>query len=114
MEGYDGENTLGHSRFRHALPRRVDATADTERRWTRRRNLRKTDPESGLPDHLYSIDTPGHQPSPIHQRTMRQLDLHGLLAAAPGADEREKLSLSSEGQRALSAWTEEFGEPDTP
>ncbi len=109
-----GDNILGHSRPRHALLHQVGATADTERRWIRRRNPRKTDPESGLPDHLYSIDAPGHQPSPIHQRTMRQLDLHGLLNAAPGADEREKLSLSPEGQRVLSAWTDEFGKPDTP
>jgi hypothetical protein len=108
------EDTLGHSRLRHALLHHVGATADTERRWTRRRNPRKSDPASGRPDHLYSVETPGHQPSSIHQRTVRQLDLHGLLAATPATDERQNLSLSAEGQRQLGAWTREFGEPDTP
>ncbi|WP_410570612.1 hypothetical protein [Amycolatopsis sp. cmx-4-61] len=108
------ENTLGYRRLRHALLYQVATTADTERRWTRRRNPRKTDPASGLPDHLYTVEAPGHEPSPIHQRTVRQLDLHGLLSAVPTADEREILSLSPEGERLLGAWTREFGEPDTP
>jgi hypothetical protein len=105
---------LRHSPLRHALLQQIAATAHTERRWTRRRNPRKTDPASGLPDHLYTAGTPDDRPSSVLQRAVRQLDQHGLLAATPGHDGHEHLSLSPAGDRELSAWTREFGEPGKP
>ncbi|MFI5593452.1 hypothetical protein ACIA5G_50970 [Amycolatopsis sp. NPDC051758] len=105
---------LRHSPLRHALLQQIAATARTERRWTRRRNPRKTDPASGLPDHLYTAGTPDDRPSSVLQRAVRQLDQHGLLTATPSLDNNEGVDLSPAGQHELTAWTRKFGEPGQP
>jgi hypothetical protein len=101
---------LRHSAQRHTLLHQIHANADTPLRWIRTRNPRKTDPNSGLPDHLYDIADPGHHPSPPVQRAVRELDRHGLLHATPVGD-HEDLDVSAAGTRTLAEWKTAHGDP---
>jgi len=107
------QSPLNYTPARHALLHQIATTTGTPSGWTRTPNPRKTDPTSGLPDHLYTTRDTDNPPTSMNQRATRQLDLNGLLGPEPtgGTDD---LTTSTLGARALADWTEKHGTPTDP
>jgi len=106
------QSPLNYTPARHALLHQIATTTGTPSGWTRTPNPRKTDPTSGLPDHLY--DTPDNgRPNAQLQRAVRQLDQHGLLGPEP-TDGPDNLDTSPLGAQVLKDWTEKHGTPTDP
>jgi len=101
------QSPLNYTPQRHALLHEVHTTSG----WTRTRNPKKTDPASGLPDHLYTTHDPDNHPNSMLQRAVRQLDLNGLLGPEPTAAGPDDLTTSDLGARVLAAWNEQHGIP---